>query len=213
MTAVKNIVFDLGGVVMNIDFAKTEAAFAALGFTGFQHYYTQFHASPLFEDFETGKISVDDFTKGIRDHAGINLGDADIVRAWNALLLDFSPAVIRLLQKLKTRYRIFLLSNTNRLHYQAFQEILHAATGMFLEDIFERTYYSHDISLRKPGEAIYRKVVEENGLIPAETLFIDDTADNLAGAELAGLQTFHLGKPMVLTDMPIFRAETAEESC
>ena len=205
MPAIKNIIFDLGGVIMNIDFKKTENAFADLGFTDFKQYMTQFHITPFFEEYETGKIDEAAFIKGIQQIAGKPITAQQIIHAWNALLLDFPLARIDLLEKLKRHYRIFLLSNTNELHYNEFQQTLHALTGKTLEDIFEKTYFSHTAHLRKPDVAIYRLVLDENNLNAAETLFIDDTASNFAGAEEIGIQTFHLKPPMDITSMPLFK--------
>ena len=204
MPAIKNIIFDLGGVIMNIDFKRTENAFAELGFTNFKQYMTQFHITPFFEEYETGKIDEAAFIKGIQQIAGKPITAPQIVYAWNALLLDFPPARIDLLEKLKLHYRIFLLSNTNELHYNAFQQTLHAITGKTLEDLFEKTYFSHTAHLRKPDAAIYRLVLDENNLNAAETLFIDDTASNFSGAEETGIQTFHLKPPMDITSMTLF---------
>lgn len=204
MPAIKNIIFDLGGVIMNIDFKRTEHAFAELGFTNFKQYMTQFHITPFFEEYETGKIDEAAFIKGIQQIAGKPITAPQIVYAWNALLLDFPPARIDLLEKLKLHYRIFLLSNTNELHYNAFQQTLHAVTGKTLEDLFEKTYFSHTAHLRKPDAAIYRLVLDENNLNAAETLFIDDTASNFSGAEETGIQTFHLKPPMDITSMTLF---------
>lgn len=203
--AIKNIIFDLGGVIMNIDFKLTENAFAALGFTDFKQHMTQFHITPFFEQYETGKIDDAAFIKGVQQIAGKALSDQQVVDAWNALLLDFPPAHIALLEKIKNEYRIFLLSNTNSLHYEAFQQTLQAQTGKKLEDLFEKTYYSHTAHLRKPHASIYQLLLDENKLLPAETLFIDDTASNFSGAEALGIQTLHLRPPMQITQVPMFQ--------
>ena len=205
MPAIKNIIFDLGGVIMNIDFKKTEDAFGVLGFTDFKQYMTQFHITPFFEEYETGKIDDAAFIKGIQQKAANPITEQEIIHAWNALLLDFPMVRITLLEKLKQRYRIFLLSNTNSLHYKAFQQNLYALTGKRLEDIFEKTYYSHTANLRKPHAAIYQRVLDENNLNPSETLFIDDTASNFSGAEETGIQTYHLKAPMTILDIPLFQ--------
>jgi putative hydrolase of the HAD superfamily len=205
MPAIKNIIFDLGGVIMNIDFKKTENAFADLGFADFKQHMTQFHITPFFEEYETGKINDRAFVKGIQQIAGKPIAEQEIIAAWNALLLDFPLERIELLERLKKHYRIFLLSNTNSLHYRAFQQTLHALTGKRLEDIFEKTYYSHTAHLRKPDAAFYQRVLDENNLNPPETLFIDDTASNLSGAEETGIQTFHLMAPMTILVMPLFQ--------
>jgi glucose-1-phosphatase len=204
MATIKNIIFDLGGVIMNIDFKYTEEAFAKLGFTDFSHYITQHHITPLFEAYETGKIDDATFIKGIQEIAGKPIKADEIKHAWNALLLDFPPERIELLKRIKNRYRIFLLSNTNALHHAAFQKKFFLLTGGYLEDIFHKTYYSQTTKMRKPDAEIYQLVIDENMLIPSETLFIDDTASNFSGAEQTGLQTFHLKKPMTIVEMPIF---------
>ncbi|MEP7278267.1 MAG: HAD family phosphatase [Bacteroidota bacterium] len=205
MPAIKNIIFDLGGVIMNIDFKKTEKAFADLGFTDFSQYMTQHHITPLFSAYETGEINDADFIKVIQQLASGPLTSEQIIQAWNALLLDFPLERIALLERLRQRYRIFLLSNTNALHYAAFQQTLHALTGKLLEDIFEKAYFSHAVKWRKPQKEIYQLVLDENNLNAVETLFIDDTAANFSGAEEVGIQTFHLQTPMTMLDIPLFQ--------
>lgn len=198
---IRNIIFDLGGVIMNIDFKLTEAAFNKLGFTNYREFMTQFHITPLFEAYETGKIDDATFIKGVQELSGLNITEEEVVEAWNALLLDFPPERLALLESLQQRYRLFLLSNTNALHYAAFQDKLHAQTGKLLEDYFEKTYYSHTTQLRKPHAAIYQLVLDENDLRAADTLFIDDTASNFSGAESLGIKTLHLKPPVQITEL------------
>lgn len=198
---IKNIIFDLGGVIMNIDFKLTEAAFNRLGFANYREFMTQFHITPLFEDYETGKIDDATFIEGVRQLSGLKITEEDVIEAWNALLQDFPPERLQLLESLKQQYRLFLLSNTNALHYAAFQDRLHAQTGKLLEDYFEKTYYSHTAQMRKPNADIYQLVLDENGLSAAETLFIDDTASNFSGAESLGIKTLHLKPPMQITEL------------
>ena len=202
--AIKNIIFDLGGVLINIDFKLTEQAFAKLGFHDFSKHITQFHITRLFEDYETGKINDAGFINRIQQLAPHPITENEIIHAWNALLLDFPPERIELLKKIKQQYRIFLLSNTNALHHTEFQKRFFALTGGQLEDVFDKTYYSQTTGMRKPNAEIYQLVVDENKLNPSETLFIDDTASNFSGAEQVGLQTFHLTAPMTILDIPLF---------
>ncbi|MFT3932470.1 MAG: HAD family phosphatase [Chitinophagaceae bacterium] len=205
MTNIKNIIFDMGGVILNIDFKKTEEAFATLGFTDFKKYMTQFHITPFFHDYEIGRIDNAAFIKGVQEIAGRPISDQDVIAAWNALLLDFPPERLALLEKLKNKYRLFLLSNTNALHHDAFQEMLYQQTGKRMEDYFEKTYYSQTAHLRKPDAAIYQLVLDENNLVADETLFIDDTASNFSGAEQVGIHVFHLPPPMTIFDIPLFK--------
>ncbi|MBS1567119.1 MAG: HAD-IA family hydrolase, partial [Bacteroidetes bacterium] len=147
------------------------------------------------------KIDDAAFLKGIREISGLPLTDEQIIAAWNALLLEFVPARIEFLKRLKTKYRLFLLSNTNAIHVQEFNERLKKTNGLYLEDIFEKTYYSNVVGLRKPHAPVYRLVLEENGLDPAETLFIDDTIGNFTGAEEVGLNVLHLKPPTTILDL------------
>ncbi|HEY9363635.1 MAG TPA: HAD family phosphatase [Chitinophagaceae bacterium] len=201
--AIKNIIFDLGGVLLNIDFNKTQKAFADLGVTNFIDLYTQFHSTPLFVDYETGKISDEKFIEGIRSSAGIPLSDENVISAWNALLLDFPIERLKLLEKLKTKYRLFLLSNTNALHHAVFQKTVLDLSGKAFDDYFEKAYYSHSMGMRKPGVEIYEWVLKQNNLSAQETLFIDDTLINIEGAKKAGLQAIHLQSPMTILELSL----------
>ena len=190
------IIFDLGGVLLNLDYGRTRQVFMDLGVEDFDGHYTQFKGSPLFDDLETGKVSDLAFYEDFRRLSGTRLTDEQIRTAWNAMLLDFPPARVELLADLRKRYRIFLMSNTNAIHYEAFQEIFRKATGMkSLDDCFEKAYYSHLMGLRKPDKDPFARILEEQGLNPEETLFIDDLAINLEGARAVGIKTHHLKHP------------------
>jgi putative hydrolase of the HAD superfamily len=205
MQNIKNVIFDLGGVILNIDFAKTNEAFHELGLKNFANHINQFHITDLFLNYETGKIDDVDFINGIAKLSDKPMAEQEIVAAWNALLLDFPPERIQLLQKIKTTYRTFLLSNTNAIHLNEFQQRLKREQGVYLEDLFEKTYYSHVVKMRKPNAGIFELVLNENDLDPSETLFIDDTYSNFAEAEKLGIQIFHLDKGMSITDIDLFK--------
>jgi putative hydrolase of the HAD superfamily len=204
MQTIKNLIFDLGGVILNIDFKKTEEAFRQLGLDNFSNHINQFHISDFFHQYETGKISDDEFVAGIASLMDKPADAEKIIGAWNALLLDFPPARINLLKKLRKKYRMFLLSNTNSIHEQEFNKRLFKEQGVYLEDLFEKTYYSHAVNLRKPDAAIFQLVLNENNLVPEETLFIDDTALNFPEAEKLGVQVYHITPGNGITDMELF---------
>ncbi|MDE3143109.1 MAG: HAD family phosphatase [Bacteroidota bacterium] len=204
MSNIKNIIFDLGGVFMNLDYRKMEQSFIDLGITNFSELFTQHHSSPLFEDLETGKISNEEFYAGLRKIAQVNLSDSQIRDAWNAVLLDFPAERIDWLVEIKKKYNIYLFSNTNQIHYDAFMEIFKAQTGKHdFNQYFIKAYYSQELGLRKPYKESYQKIIDEQKLIPAETLFIDDTLKNIEGAKQVGLQTFHLAPPMTVLDLKL----------
>jgi HAD superfamily hydrolase (TIGR01509 family) len=201
MQNIKNIIFDLGGVILNIDIKLTEDALKELGIGNLSEYMTKAHMISFFREYEMGKISDAEFIRSIQSLSGKEIKEEAAINAWNALLLDFPEERIALLKKLKEKYRLFLLSNTNGIHYQKFQEQLKVQTGSYLEDFFEKTYYSHTVGLRKPDIAIFQLVIDENKLNPAETIFIDDTEGNMVGAKEAGLQVAHIGPGISILDL------------
>ncbi len=204
MQPIKNIIFDLGGIFMNLNFKLTEQAFMALGITDFSEMFTQHHSNDLFEELETGKISAETFYQKFREATNTELSDDQIKIAWNALLLDFPPERLQWLEKISKNYKVYLFSNTNIIHYKAFKEILARENGcMDFDSYFIKAYYSHELGLRKPYIESYQKILEEQGLLSAETLFIDDTYKNIEGAQKAGLQTTHLVSPVTVLDLDL----------
>lgn len=205
MHSIKNIIFDLGGVILNIDFKKTNEAFHSLGFENFSQHISQHHITELFLHYETGQIDDIEFIDSVAQLSDIPLPKDKIIEAWNALLLDFPKERIELLKKIRSKYRTFLLSNTNNIHLKEFQERLHNEQGVYLEDLFEKTYYSHVVKLRKPHADIFTLVLKENDLVPSETLFIDDTASNFPEAKKLGIQIYHLEPGTSITEMDLFK--------
>ena len=204
MKPVSAVILDLGGVLLNLDYQKTRQAFAALGIPDFNQHYTQFKGSTLFDDLETGRVSNAAFYDALREQTGLSLTDAQIRDAWNAMLLDFPANRVKFLEDLRKRYRLFLLSNTNAIHYDAFQKTFRNETGMdSLDQLFDKAYYSHLIRARKPDEDAFRIILEEQGLRGPETLFLDDTETNFKGARALGIQTIHLRPPMTLEGLTL----------
>jgi putative hydrolase of the HAD superfamily len=201
MRGIKNIIFDLGGVIINLDNQRTTDAFVALGLKNIREYFGHGHAASFFKDYEVGRITDREFIDAIRETGGLTASDQAIIDGWNALLLDFPPERIALLKQLQKNYRIFLFSNTNALHLAALQGIYTRTFGSgSLEDLFERTYYSHLLGMRKPDKASYEYILRENGLEGQETLFVDDAIVNVEGAEQAGLKGLFLRPGISLLD-------------
>lgn len=201
MQGIKNIIFDLGGVIINLDNQLTEDAFVSMGARPFREYFGLGHAASFFSDYEVGRISDRQFIDAVKELTGLSAGDPAIIAAWNALLLDFPVERIQLLKELRKHYRIFLFSNTNALHFTALQKIYHDTFGEEqLDANFERTYYSHLLGMRKPGKDSFEYILRENQLEGAETLFVDDVLINVEGAEAAGLKGLHLRPGTTLLD-------------
>ena len=204
MQPIKNIIFDLGGVFLTLDFKKTENAFAEFGVTNFPEMYTQHHASDLFELLETGKISPQGFYEKFRAESKTNISNENIQHAWNAMLLDFPLERIHWLDEVRSRYQVFLFSNTNQIHYHYFSQMFSEKTnGKNFNSHFIKAYYSHEMGLRKPYPESFMHIIQEQQLLPAETLFIDDTLKNIESAKQTGLQTLHLVHPQTLLDVDL----------
>ena len=187
------IIFDLGGVILNIDYHCTISAFKALGMEQFDRHFTQLRQEHLFDLYETGRITDAAFRQGIRPHLRPEVTDDQIDDAWNAMLLNLPTERLELLRELGTGRRLFLLSNTNGIHIRAFQAQLLQTHGLpDLNEYFERVYLSYQMGLRKPDPTIFLKVCSDNNLAPAQTLFIDDSPQHVEGARMAGLRAVHL---------------------
>ncbi len=202
MQPIKNIIFDLGGIFLDIHYQLTKDAFINLGIKNFDELFTQHHANDLFEDLETGKISEQTFYQLFRKEAMVDLSNEQIKTAWNALLGRFPLERLDWLKKIKHQYKVYLFSNTNQIHYDAFMKIYEKQIGKNdFNEHFIKTYYSQNIGLRKPYPASFLYIINEQNLIPEETLFIDDTIKNIEGAKAVGLQTIHLVTPQTLLDL------------
>jgi FMN phosphatase YigB (HAD superfamily) len=201
MQGIKNIIFDLGGVILNLDNQRTEEAFTSMGVKRFREYFGHGHAASFFREYEIGRISDRQFIDSIKELTGLTVPDAEIIRGWNALLLDFPVERIQLLKELQEKYRIFLFSNTNALHLAALQKTYTDAFGPeTLDEHFEKTYYSHTLGMRKPDKEPFEYILRENQLEADETLFVDDALINVEGAEAAGLKGLYLRPGISLLD-------------
>lgn len=187
---IKNIIFDLGGVLLDIDYNLTRDAFGAIGVERFDEMYSQFSANKLFENLETGHITVPDFYRHIQSHYPMLTND-EIKNAWNAMLISHRLEALPLLSLLKQHYRVFLFSNTNEIHLAAVRDMYKEESGREdFDSYFEKAWYSHEIGYRKPYAEAFEFVLKDAGLQPEETLFIDDSYPNIEGAKKAGIKTY-----------------------
>ena len=189
--AIKNIIFDLGGVVLNLDQEKTLRAFKRLG-ANLEELNLE---NSIFLDFETGKVDEDYFLQSLFTLLKGNASKEQITQAWNSMLLELPAHRVEIIKQLKSKYRLFLLSNTNSIHINAvFEE--HGKT--VFEELFEKIYLSHEIGIRKPDVACYEYVLRDANLKGSETVFVDDNRLNLKGAESAGINTIWAKEPVDL---------------
>ncbi len=193
MSSIKNIIFDLGNVIIDIDIKKTEAAFRKLNknTAEFEAAYKRNQKDQIFERFEVGAITEAEFIKIMQAGSSLQINDQQIIDAWNALLLTIPTKRFQLLEQLSQQYNIFLLSNTNETHLRWVYNYLKEAHQIhdFDQRFFTKAYYSHLIQHRKPHTETYQYVLNDAGILGSETLFIDDLKENIEGAKQAGIHT------------------------
>lgn len=205
---IQTIIFDLGGVILDLDIPGYRAAMSAA--LGGRDMGDPFRSKPpqFFYDLERGKISPDQFVTAARDFAqsdnGHELDEGQFLSAFNRILGGVPEARLAFLDSLKDQFDLYLLSNTNAIHAQAFEPLfLGSKAQRPITSYFHEVFYSHELGERKPDRAIYEAVIAKAGLRTPETaLFIDDLAENIEAAKASGLQGHHLTGEL-LTDAPL----------
>jgi glucose-1-phosphatase len=199
---IKNIIFDLGGVIIDLDIQATISAFNNISPLPFETVYTQARQSALFDQFDKGLISEFDFFSQLKQEISYPGNEYDLIKPWNAMLLNVPERRLDLLVKAKQNYKTFLLSNTNETHIDKFEHDLYMRHGVKnFEDYFEKVYYSCRIRMRKPDLEIFEWVLRQNQLNPSETIFIDDSVQHVQGAGAAGINSYLLPKDMEVADL------------
>ena len=191
----KNVIFDLGGVIININYNKTVNAFKKLGAESLDVVYSQKEQSSVFDLYETGKISSQEFINRILSHLPANTSPNQVVSAWNAMILDFPKRKLELLENVSKSQTIYLLSNTNDIHVEFARRQLQKVSTRSLESYFQKTYLSQEIGMRKPHPETFQFVCDNANIDPSETIFIDDSIQHIEGAKTVGLNTYHLTNP------------------
>jgi epoxide hydrolase-like predicted phosphatase len=193
MSKIRALIFDLGGVILDIDQERTLRAFNRLGLDLEALNYQM----PVFNHFEIGKISIEEFRLILKTALNGLADDNQIDQAWNCMLLELPKSRLQILKKLKQHFKLYLLSNTNALHMQYFYNYLHEKHNVAdWQNTFDHIFYSHEIGLRKPDLTCYKHVCDTIGLSPEQCVFIDDSIINLRGAEDAGLKTCLADTPL-----------------
>ena len=199
---IKNIIFDLGGVILNIDTQRSINAFTDILGENNKEFVKKYNEFNLLDRLEKGEITPEQFRGTLKGIIPQKISDQQIDTAWNSMLLDFPRERIDLLYKLKQNYRTFLLSNTNKIHYNFYTKQLNEQFGIKnLSELFEEEYMSFDLKMRKPDKEIFHYVLYQNNLLANETLFIDDTLENIESAKEIGINTYLLKESETINDV------------
>jgi glucose-1-phosphatase len=199
-SSVKNLIFDLGGVILDLSVDHTLQAFADISGLDKSEVTKRFVTAEGFLAYEKGLINDAGFRAFVRDTYPVQATDNALDTAWNAMLRGLPLNKLQLLLRLKGQYQVVLLSNTNNIHLEYINTQLLPPGDTSLDPYFHRTYYSHRMHKRKPDADIFEQVLQENNFQPHETLFLDDNADNIAGARTLGIQTVHVTTPDLIID-------------
>lgn len=191
MKKIDNIIFDLGNVILDIDYLSTIKAFEKIGIENASILYSKSSQTKIFDQLETGKITKEDFILEIQKIIS-KASKSEIINAWNAIIKDLPESRIDILKKLKDKFSIFLLSNTNSIHIDYIVKKIGERKYDEFYNLFDKVYYSHEVKLRKPDPNIFKLVINENNLKIKNTLFIDDSIQHINSAKKLGLQTYHL---------------------
>ena len=197
------MVFDWGGVLVDLDVEGCIKAFENAGVADVRTLITGTNEAGLFRHYECGDISTAEFREGVRRLTRRSLPDEVIDRLWNMEVLDIPEEKLRLLLDLSGRYNLYLLSNTNELHWETASPRVFRYEGTDVRSCFKQIFLSYRMRMAKPDPAIFRQLLSEAVLNPEETLFIDDAEVNCRSAASVGMQTVHYVPGSDLSD--IFR--------
>ena len=188
---IKNIVFDLGGVLVDLDFKAAINGLQQAGFANVKEQLQSFDREGIFQKFELGEMTAEEFRTAIRENSTVELTDEEIDALWNAMLLEIPREKLELILDLRGKYMVYLLSNTNSIHWDYVCKNAFNYRGFRVKDYFEETFLSYVMHLAKPDKAIFEKVLQDANLLPEETLFIDDSEANCKAADEVGIHAHH----------------------
>lgn len=187
---INTIIFDLGGVLMDLDKQACIDAFKELGYENIEKLLGAYSQQGEFLELEEGKIGIDQFHKAVRHAIGKAVSDEDIDSAFCKFLINVPTYKLDMLLKLKKRYQVFMLSNTNPIMFDSKIPEIFSKQGLTINDYFDRFYLSYKMGMTKPNPEIFRQMIEESGIVPEDTLFLDDSRSNVDAAALFGFKTY-----------------------
>ncbi len=202
----QNVIFDLGGVIIDIDPQRAVDAFAHHVYKknagNVAELYNKIVEGTLLMDYEKGLIDDGMFREKLNEKLEIQLSDEVFDEAFNALLIDYKAPRLKIIEELRKNHKVYLLSNTCHIHYQFYNRLLIDKYGYTdLSDLFEKMYLSFEMGMRKPDTRIFKEVIKDAGLNPKETVFVDDSLQNIEAARAAGLTGIHKPQNIELTSI------------
>ena len=199
---IKNIIFDLGGVILDIDETVVYKELEKMGINTSELARSK-EFIDLMSKFDTGIYTAPTFRKKAKALLGIEkMTDKRFDAIWNSMLLDIPRERIEAIEKVKKHYRIFLMSNTNVIHYDLYVRDLQLRFGYNeFDELFHKSYFSFAEHLEKPDPRFFELILDHEDLLPEETLFIDDTEKNIKAAQTLGIRTYHISRDELVRNL------------
>lgn len=192
---VKNFLFDLGGVIIDLHIHKTRDAFEQLGIKDAGNWFVAHEQAELLSSYETGRISTETFIDGLNAQSGLAIPEGQFYQAWTAMLGKIRRERLQLIRELREHHHVYALSNINPMHAHGCHDILQREHDIYsFHEVFDLVFYSHEIGARKPDKEAWEKVVERTGIVPSETVFFDDNMPNVEVARELGFQAHHVDR-------------------
>lgn len=196
---IDTLIFDLGGVIVDLAPEKTLNTLARIAGKPVTEILEVYQTNPTFMAYETGQIGEKEFRQAVRMMFNLNASDEAIDHCWNAMLVGIPPEKLTMLTRLKQHFTTLILSNTNSLHLSHINDVI--LKGSTLDEYVHHAHYSHTVGMRKPDREIFQYVLEAHSLIPGQTLFLDDNADNIRAANALGIEALLIEHPSRVTDL------------
>lgn len=193
-SSLKNILFDMGGVIIDLNVNATLEGFYNLGFPAHLLNYPENYNTDIFYKYETGQITTGEFRDAMRKATGVNFEDKAFDKAWGAMLVDIPAARIELIKKLADKYDLYILSNTSELHTPVFESLFLQNGGISMRDLFKQRFYSNEIGCHKPDDSSFRYVLEHAKIKAEETIFLDDNIHNIKASQSLGFNAIHISE-------------------
>lgn len=187
---ISTLIFDFGGVIVNLDLPLCISNLKKIGVTGIEHYLSNFGQADFFLQWEKGEIGPEEFRNKIRNISTLNPSDEEINAAWCSFLQDIPESRVKLLVELRKKYRLLLLSNTNPLHIHINAKDEFGKYGYSMQDLFDKCYLSYEMGVTKPNREIFEMLLQDSGLTAEECLFLDDGIKNTEAAHALGFKTY-----------------------
>ncbi len=187
---IRNIVFDLGGVLVDLHMQRCLDAFHALGFSDAERYVSQWHPAEVLSDFERGAITIGQLRSFICAKAGRDISEEQIRHAYNAFIGEIPDYKLTMLRQLRDRFKVYMLSNTNEIVFPPLARTQFRKQGLRIEDYFDKVYLSYEMKMLKPSTEIFRALLDDAGIEASQTLFIDDSKRNTDAAAGLGFHTY-----------------------